>query len=220
MKNLLVLLSVFWVSALSGYAYNYKLPVTNEVKDTQSVYYNMETKEWSRSQLNQEDLFFTKYMTKGSGGYSEYDTAQKQYDMGAGSTYEFLDGTSLIGYNAHTLKFYKFTFNGEKFEAQELTPTEVQSYFPDVVIVKISSFKNNKITVRKPWFKPASFMLLNDTNTDFYKYQFENQQQYQLIKGVFEMPKNMFLPKTLIYSHFASKDPMFPKFEITVKNGR
>lgn len=217
---------IFFICANAAFAYEYKAPVTNDIKDSQSVVYDLQTKEWSKAPADVEKdcafenkIIFTKFMTKGSGGFSEYETAQKQYEAGVGSTYEFLDGKELIGYNSHTLKFYKLDFNGEKIAATELTPNEVKKYFPDVEIVKISQFKNNKIELKKPWFKPKTFMLLNDTNTDFYKYQFENQKDYQLVRGVFEVPKSIIAPKTLVFSHFASRDKLFPALTIKIRNG-
>ena len=224
MKKIMTFLLFMLISG-SALAYDYGAPVTNEIKDTQSVVYNSLTKEWFRVDENNtkdaptpDEVVFTKYITKGSGGYSEYDTVDKQYEAGEGSTYEFLDGTELIAYNAHTLKFYKLDFDGEKITAKELTVDRVQKYFPDVKIVKISQFKNNKIELTKKWFKPKSFMLLNDTKTDFYKYQFENIKSYQLIKGMFEIPKNQIRQKPLVFSHFSSKDKMYPVFQIVVKN--
>lgn len=220
------LISTFIVllCANAVFAYEYKVPVTNDIKDSQSVIYNTESKEWTKApaDIGKDCAFdnktvFTKFMTKGSGGFSEYETSQKQYEAGVGSTYEFLDGTNLIGYNSHTLKFYKLDYNGEKITAEELSAKDIQKYFPEVQIVKISDFKNNKIELTKPLFKKKTFMLLNDTNTDFYKYQFENQKDYQLIRGMFEA-KNMIIPETLIFSHFTSRDKMFPILEIKIKN--
>lgn len=212
-------LSCVLLCANGVFAYDYMPPVTNDVKDSQTISYSLEKHEWSRTPVDKEDIVFTKYMTKGSGGYSEYEHGQKQYEAGNGSTYEFLDGTNLIGYNVHSLKFYRLNFNGEKITSEELTPDEVQRYFPDVEIVRISQFKNNKIELKKPWFKAKNFMLLNDTNTDFYKYQFEDEKSYQLVRGLFELPKSMLFPRKLVYSHFASRDKMFPTLQIVVKNG-
>ncbi len=222
MKKLIIVLTIFLFSNIV-FAYEYKAPLINDIKDSQSVVYNKETQSWTKAaidikqeNLNENEILFTKYTTKGSGGYSEYDSTDKQYDTN--STYEFLDENNLIAYNAHSLKFYKLNFNGEKITTQELTPSEIQKYFPDVELVKISEFKNNKIELKKPWFKQKTFMLVNDTKTDFYKYQFENIKSYQIIKGIFETQKNQIFPQTIIYSHFQSRDKMFPILEIKIKN--
>lgn len=230
MKKIIAAL-VILLFANTAFAYNYTKPVTNDVKDTQSLKYNIKTKEWTKVQdtknetvqtppneINNDEIIFTKYVTKGSGGYSVYENNQKQYDAGSGTTYEFLDGTSLIGYNAHNLKFYRLDFDGEKITGKELTIPEIKQYFPDVQIVKISKFKNNKIELKKKWFKPETFMLVNDTNTDFYKYQFEEIKTYQLIHGMFEIEKSKIKPQRLIYSHFGSRDKMFPILKIKVRN--
>lgn len=218
MKKIIALL-VFLLCTNGAFAYEYTPPVTNDIRDSQTINYSLDKQQWSKAPIDKTDIVFTKYMTKGTGGYSEYEHAQKQYEVGVGSNYEFLDGTNLIGYNSHILKFYRLSFNGEKIISEELLPSEVQHYFPDVEIVKVSQFKNNKIELKKSWFKSKSFMLLNDTTTDFYKYQFEDEKSYQLIRGVFELPKSMIYPRKLVYSHFGSRDKMFPILQITVKNG-
>ena len=87
--------------------------------------------------------------------------------------------------------------------------------FPDVEIVYISKFKNNKIVLRKPKNVKRTYLLINDTNKDFYKYSFENRDnQTELIKGLFEIDK----PQKLIFSHFGSRDKLFPIVTIIVKN--
>ena len=58
-------------------------------------------------------------------------------------------------------------------------------------------------------------MLLNDTDREFYKYQFEHyKNQTELIHGIFE-PK---FARTYTYSHFGSRDNEIPPLKIVVKN--
>lgn len=215
MKKLLITLTLL-LTACTAFAYDYPSYVKNDIKDGQTINYSIENKLWSRDTMPNETAF-TKFMTKGSGGLSVFEQEQNQYEPGKdGTTYEFLAGSDLIGYNAHLLKFFKLNFDGEKISAEELSPQKVQALFPGVEIVKISDFKNNCIELKKPWFKKKTFMLLNDTSTFFYKYQFENVKKYELIRGIFEAHK----PQTMTYSHFASKDEMFPALTIKIKNGR
>lgn len=215
MKKLLITLTLL-LSACTAYAYDYPAYIKDALKDGQTINYSADKKQWSRD-IMRDGIIFTKFMTKGSGGLSVFEKEQKQYEPGKeGTTYEFLAGNDLIGYNAHLLKFYKLDFDGEKISAEELNPNQVQALFPGVEIVKVSQFKNNHIELKKPWFKKKTFMLLNDRSTFFYKYQFENVKKYELIRGIFEVNK----PKTMTFSHFGAKNEMFPALTIKIKNGR
>lgn len=217
MKKLLITL-ILILSANTVSAYDYPPFIRDGIKPEDTVSYSPKDHKWTR-QAQSDDITFTKYMTKGSGGYSEYEYQNKQYEAGKdGSTYEFLHNGNLISYNSHQLKFYKLDYINDKIEATELSAQEVKNLFPNLEIVMISSFKNNKITLYKPWLEQKTFMLLNDTNTDFYKYQFENLGGYELIRGVFEVSKYQILPETFIFSHFGSKDKLTPPLKITVKN--
>lgn len=211
MKKLFVVFAIIFTVITSVQAYEYDSAVRDGLLDNQKAGYNLQKKEWSRS-LNPGDVIFSKRTTRGSGGYSEMEFRGEW--METGTTYQFFDVDKLIGYNAHELKFYEFYFNGKNLIKVELSPREVQKYFPDVKIIKISDFNDNKIVVSKPWFQKQTFMLLNDTNQDFYKYQFEKYKVYELINGIFEAKR----PQTFKFSHFASRDPMFPVLEIKVKN--
>lgn len=226
MKKFIMFLALV-LSINTALAYEFSPKLLDAVKDGQMVNYSAQNKEWSRTPLPKE-LSFTKYMTHGSGGFSEYKikgSNDKIYDPN--STYEFLYNGKLYGYNVHLLKFYEITIKNGKFDNRELSKEEVQDFFANVEIVPVSKFKDNKITLKKPFFKTKAYMLFNDTNRDFYKYQFEsNKKQSEItlkdgiatpnliFRGLFEVNS----PKTLIYSHFASRDAMFPILKIKIKN--
>lgn len=218
MNKKLALIFALLLSANITFAYEYPSYVQDGIKNEDTVCYSSSVQKWSRTQ-EKDNVCFTKYTTSGTGGYSEFEMNQKVYETGKeGTTYEFLHNGDLIGYNAHQLRFYKLNFDGEKINADTLTETQVRELFPDIEVVKISQFKNNKITLFKPWFRQKSFMLLNDTNTDFYKYQFEKMSGYELIRGMFETCKYQVLPEVFVFSHFGSKSKMTPPLKITVKN--
>jgi len=195
----------------SAVAYEVNPAVLNSVSDLQIVDYNPSSKTWSRN-LGLNDQVFSKHMTTGSGGYSEYKTKDNFYDTD--STYEFLYGGKLYGYNGHTLKFFELLFDGEKFEHRDLTKEEVQFLFPSVKILLVSEFENNELTVKLPIFRKKDFMLLNDTDREFYKYQFEYYKgRRTAFNNIFETA----MPRVLIYSHFKSRDEMFPILKINLK---
>ena len=209
-KILFTILSLIMVSSIS-FAYTANPNVLNSINDNQIVDYNPTTKIWSRN-LGLKDYVFTKHVSVGTGSFSEYVYKGTQYDIN--STYEFLFYGKLIGYNAHLLKFFDFTFNGKDFEAKELTKEQVQFLFPYIKIIMVSDFKDNEITIESPIFRKRAYMILNDTDRDFYKYQFEYYKANDnVFKGIFETS----FPRVLIYSHFKSRDELFPILKINIK---
>lgn len=211
MRVLLVILTLLLTSSYS-FAYNYPTTIQSYLDVNQKVNYNETTKTWSRLPKT-SGITFTKHMTVGTGGYTEFLNQKKYYS--ANTTLEFFDGNKLIGYNQHTLKFYELSFNGKEIIHRELTPSEIQKLFPNTEIIKVSDFKNDKITVKKPFFKAKTFLLINDTNRDFYKYSYEKHGNgTELIKSVIDIQK----PRTLVFSHFGSREALFPILTIKIKN--
>lgn len=207
---LLMMLALTMNSALA-YEYNSAM-IDNAVKEDQQIEFCPIKNMWGRN-FAINNLLFTKHITHGSGSFSEYELKKKLYDTD--TTYEFLYNNQLIGYNMHKLKFYNMEFENDKFKNTVLSDIQLKELFPNVEIVKVSQFKDNKITLDKPWFESKTFLLVNDTDRDFYKYQFENyKKQDELIRGLFEVKR----PGTLIYSHFGSRDEMFPILKIHVRN--
>lgn len=219
MKKLAIFLALLLTSS-NVFAYDYPSYVKDGLKDEDSICYNQKTHKWTRTD-EESGTCFIKQMTHGSGGFSEFEYKEKSLEpCKDGTTYEFLHNGDLIGYNSHTLKFYKLDFNGKSIIAQELTPQQIQEVFPDVQIVNISQFKDNKITLTKPWFRNKTFLIVNDTDRDFYKYQFENLGGYELIRGILNVSKYQVLPEKFVLSHFGSRDKETPPFYITVVNGK
>lgn len=209
-KTLFLILSLLLFCSFS-YAYTADPGVMNAIKDNQIVDYNPATQMWSRN-LGLKDYVFTKHISVGTGSYSEYFLGDKQFDTN--TTYEFLYNGKLIGYSGHLLKFFDLTFDGSNFKAVELTKDQVQTLFPDVKIIMVSEFENNEITIESPIFRKRAYMILNDTDRDFYKYQFEYYKtENSYFKGIFETR----FPRVFVYSHFKSRDEMFPILKINVK---
>lgn len=210
MKKLILLISLLLISD-AAFAYDYSTAVKNSVDVNQKINYSPSAKIWTRN-FNNKNINFVKHMTVGSGGFSEFLNNKTYYDTD--TTYEFLNGTELVGYNMHKLKFFALGFD-KKITRCELSGNEIKKLFPNVELVRISQFKNNKIVLKKPRGVKKTYMLVNDTDRDFYKYSFENYGNgTELIKGLFETDKS----KKFIYSHFHSREKDFPILKIVVKD--
>lgn len=208
MKKSIITLIILLLGS-NSFAYNFD-KFSNNIKIEDTISFSTTKQEWERNTNN--DYTFKKYITVGTGGFTEFEYNHKKYMPG--TTFEFFNNKELIGYNHHNLKFYRLIFNGKDFIKQPLNEKEVQNLFPDAEIIKISELKNNKITVYKPLLKTKTFILWNDTNRDFYKYFFENyHNEKTLFRAVFKAK----YPKTFIYSHFGSRDELTPALFIQVK---
>lgn len=234
MKKIILTLIAFLSMNCAHATYQLCDVVTNTIDEGQQVGYQIETKKWSR-ELSNADLIFTKHWTTGSGGYSVYTLENAPKDKlkeisasekeiygnkiqnpnyETDTNYEFLCESRLIGCNIHKLQFYRLYFDGEKFLRQPLSDKRIKAHFPGVELVKVSQFKNNEITLYKPFFEKRTYMLINDTDRDFYKYFFEDYVgDNNFFRNIFEIK----LPRTLVYSHFKSRDPLTPPLIIHIK---
>ena len=212
MKKILLTTLIMILTSGIVSAYEVDEAVLNSIKNNQIVDYNPQTKFWSRN-LGLNHYVFTKHISIGSGSYTYFTNGDKEYELN--STYEFLYYGKLYAYSAHLLKFFELGFNGEDFTTRELTKEEVQNMFPDVKILPVSEFdENNEITVELPAFGKRAFMILNDTDRDFYKYQFEYYRpENKLFNNIFEIR----MPRIMVMSHFKSRDALFPILRVIVK---
>lgn len=240
-KILLIILSLFTINiayAASNTEYRLGDMTSNMVDEGQQVGYKIETKKWTRN-LSEADLIFTKHWTTGSGGFSLYElenppeqevkpeqaktssteknqlASEKQNpEYETDTNFEFLCHDRLIGCNIHKLQLYRLHFDGKQFIRQPISDEKIKAHFPGAEIIKVSQFKNNEITIYKPFFKKQTYILINDTDRDFYKYFFENYVgENNFFKNIFEIR----LPRTLVYSHFKSTDPLTPPLIIHIK---
>lgn len=179
---------------------NANTTLTNHIQENDKLSFSKTECTWQMGFNTTNSYNFTKHYTIGSGGFSEYELNGVRYDTH--STVEYIVNKKLLGYDPHTLKFSYITFDGQKFNNEYLTETELQKYFPNVKFIKISEFKNNQIVIKKKPFVFEECLLINDTNQDFYKYSLTNGKDK---KQIFKCFVKVFFPTTYKYSFFGQK---------------
>lgn len=212
MKQILILCFVFLLSACGKpYMINPQI-IENAVNVGTQVVYLPHAKVWNNGSMAEDRIVFTKSISVGSGNYSEYSA--EGYPMIMMPTqYEFLLNGRLIGYSSADLKFYEVVYEEGIFRVKELSFAQVKEIFPDLEILKISSSLENELHVNRWPFEIKSFMILNDTDQTFYHYSYENGFKSST-------PFNSLLTvdkyQTIIFSHFESRDALFPILKINV----
>ncbi len=185
--------------------------LSNHIKENDKLSFSKTKYTWQMG-FDENNYNFTKHYTIGSGGFSEYELNNVRYDTH--STVEYIVDKKLLGYNPHTLKFSYITFDGQKFNNEYLSDSELQKYFPNTKFIKISEFKNNQIVIRKRPFISEEYLLINDTNQDFYKYSLTNGNDK---KQIFKCFIKVIFPTTYKYSFFGQKQSDRPVLTIKFK---
>lgn len=173
------------------------------VYENDKVIYDTKTKCWSKEE-NKEGIILYKKTSSGTGSYSIYYYKCDKPAFQSGSNFEFIDDKKLIAIDNASLKYSKIIFDGSKFIQIPLEIEELKTIFPDVEIIKISRFKNNKLTIKKPLFKKKTVLLVNDTDEYFHKYFVSPESSANKnIKGLISLSKKFTKVK---FCHLGEKD--------------
>lgn len=195
MKNLFIITLVALLTTL--------LPasaIVEEITDGRNVYYSPSEKLWSPARgAFQDKVTYTKKTSPGTGSYSEYYIDNNETpSFVLSSNYEFVRGGKLIAVINQNLKFAEVINNNGKIQEKKLSKRKVQKLFPNTTIIKVSSFKNHKLTIKPKKF-PTQYLLWNDTDKNFHKYFFEpNNTDRPYIKGAFRVDNK----GEIKFSHF------------------
>lgn len=173
------------------------------VYENDKVIYDTKTKCWSKEE-NKEGIILYKKTSSGTGSYSIYYYKCNKPAFQSGSNFEFIDDKKLIAVDNASLKYSKIIFDGSKFIQIPLEIEELKTIFPDVEIIKISRFKNNKLTIKKPLFKKKTVLLVNDTDEYFHKYFVSPESSANKnIKGLITLSKKFTKVK---FCHLGEKE--------------
>lgn len=185
--------------------------IDNAVYDGYQILYSPGGNYWSNGGMVEDRIVFTKRVSIGSGSYSEY-VAGREAPLFMPTNYEFLHQGRLIGYNNANLKFFEAKYEDGTFTVSELTLPQIQELFPGLELVKISEAKDGVLNVQKKRWQTKSFLLVNDTEQDFYHYSFEGRESSAPFKLL--LTADSF--DEIVFSHFGSRDELFPILRIKV----
>lgn len=205
MKKIFLTLLILFSATLNAYSFDF---VEN------NVYYNLQTLKWSSQRTTAKDikLFYKLYPT--SGGYSEYYNNKGKLAIGPFSNKEFIYNGNLIGIDNGNLKLICYYYDNGFFRNKELDTATVNKLFPNAEIIKISQFQNNSITLYKKPFEQKQYLIINDTNNNYYKYQFKPANiSNENVNGLITVNKF----GKITFSHYGDDNDFYPALKIHIK---
>lgn len=205
MKKIFLTLLILFSVTLNAYSFDF---VEN------NVYYNLQTLKWSSQRTTAKDikLFYKLYPT--SGGYSEYYNNKGKLAIGPFSNKEFIYNGNLIGIDNGNLKLICYYYDNGFFRNKELDTATVNNLFPNTEIIKISQFQNNSITLYKKPFEQKQYLIINDTNNNYYKYQFKPANiSNENVNGLITVNKF----GKITFSHYGDDNDFYPALKIHIK---
>ncbi len=191
------------------------------VSDGQLIYYSFFTNKWYYQRPHhwkRDILEVTRYVSEGTGSYSEYVSPKGQVYTPAGSNYEFLYHGRLITYHIFDDKFFEIIYHkkNKAFIEIPMNNKEIKHILGNPKLILISDFdENNEITVRKLPLKTQWFMILNDTDKYFYRYSLNTADKDGTIKTLFYAKRK----SDIEYSHYVTDRDEFPVYKIKIRNG-
>lgn len=205
MKKIFLTLLILFSVTLNAYSFDF---VEN------NVYYNLQTLKWSSQRTTAKDikLFYKLYPT--SGGYSEYYNNKGKLAIGPFSNKEFIYNGNLIGIDNGNLKLICYYYDNGFFRNKELDTATVNNLFPNAEIIKISQFQNNSITLYKKPFEQKQYLIINDTNNNYYKYKFKPANiSNENVNGLITVNKF----GKITFSHYGDDNDFYPALKIHIK---
>lgn len=205
MKKIFLTLLILFSVTLNAYSFDF---IEN------NVYYNLQTLKWSSKRTTAKDikLFYKLYPT--SGGYSEYYNNKGKLAIGPFSNKEFIYNGNLIGIDNGNLKLICYYYDNGFFRNKELDTATVNNLFPNAEIIKISQFQNNSITLYKKPFEQKQYLIINDTNNNYYKYQFKPANvSNENVNGLITVNKF----GKITFSHYGDDNDFYPALKIHIK---
>lgn len=205
MKKIFLTLLILFSVTLNAYSFDF---VEN------NVYYNLQTLKWSSQRTTAKDIKLFYKLYPASGGYSEYYNNKGKLAIGPFSNKEFIYNGNLIGIDNGNLKLICYYYDNGFFRNKELDTATVNNLFPNAEIIKISQFQNNSITLYKKPFEQKQYLIINDTNNNYYKYQFKPANiSNENVNGLITVNKF----GKITFSHYGDDNDFYPALKIHIK---
>ena len=172
---------------------------------------------WSTKVDKKDFDYFVKFISDGTGSYSEFFKSSGAFAFTTGCQYEFIYNGSLIGYSNQDLKFYEFMYIDGELTKRALADDEINELFPDFEIIKISEFSPNTNSLKiKKTRKNFKIIIFNDTDKNFYHYSFTSGnakfKTYPLAGFINVTKKGM-----IQFSHFGDNTDNNPWFVLLIR---
>lgn len=215
MKKIVFSLIIFSTLFLSAYASDFLAVPYKNIKEEGKLKLVEDT--WTTKVERKDSDYFIKFVSAGTGSYSEFYKSNGDFAFTTGCQFEFVHKGDLIGYSNQDLKFYDFSLIDGEITRRELSEEEVQALFPDYKIIKISQFSpnTNSLKVKKEG-RNFKIILLNDTDKNFYHYSFTSGNakfEKSLLLGVLNITKKGMIQ----FSHFGDNTESTPWYILLVR---
>ncbi len=182
-----------------------------KIYDKHQVVYLPSNNVFVTGAISDDRIVLTKISSVGTGGYSSYFYSNGKLAFELSSNFEFIKKGKLIAVDNANFKYYEVYYKNNAFCIKKLTFRDVKKIFPNAQPVKISKFKNGRLTYRA---KSSHILLFNNTDEYFHRYSTTPSDiQSADIKGLINVAK----VKNITFSHYNDNNEIYKKYEIIVK---
>ncbi len=183
----------------------------DKIYDKYQIVYLPSSNSFTTGSMQDDRIVLRKAASVGTGGYSTYFYSNGHMAFKLPTNFEFIKDSRLIACDNAYLKYHEVYYKQGKFYMKDVSFEEMAQMFPNAEVVKISDFKNKKLTIET---KKDYILLFNDTDEYFYKYTTSPKEiESTDIKGLIDVSK----VKTMTFSHYGDDNEMYKKYEIVIK---
>jgi len=189
--------------------------------------YNMNAHVWRNYNKNdlddsKEEIILQVQEPVGNGGYTSYhlltgnaQVPKEDVWVGEGSQ-EFLIDKKLYSYFPKTFEFYEVIFNGVKFVPRKLSKDEIREILKGYEIIDVSALKKGKVQIKYSR-RNNKFVVLNDSDDNFYKYYIVPNDSQKLEIQEFSNQFKVFDKVDIKLQRLEGCSKAYPCYEINVR---
>ncbi len=182
-----------------------------KIYDKHQIVYLPLSNIFATGSMQDDKIVLTKETSSGTGGFSTYFYSNKKTAFELPSNFEFIKNSRLFACDNANLKYYEIYYKNKNFHLKKLSFKEVKKLFPNAKVIKISKFKNGKLSIKS---KKDYVLLFNDTNEFFHRYSTTPKEAENTdIKGLIDITKE----KNITFSHFEDDNEIYKMYKIIIK---